>query len=159
MRRVFDKIEEWVAFISLFVMTLITFANVIMRQFAGLSLSFTEEISVNMFVLVTLMGTSIAAKRNEHLGVTALYDKMPFKARKASKLFGIGVTLIYLVIVVIYGIRMVYGELILEQKTPTMQWPEWIFGSFVVIGAILILIRYLYRFVDVLNIKEEVSKE
>jgi C4-dicarboxylate transporter DctQ subunit len=153
MRQVFDKIEETVSYVSLAVMTLITFANVIMRQFAGLSLSFTEEISVNMFVLVTLMGTSIAAKRKEHLSVTVLFERMPFRMQKFCRIFALVLTNIYLILIIFYGIRMVAGELLLNQKTPTMQWPEWIFGSFVVIGAILIFIRHLLRLVDAFKAK------
>lgn len=158
MRKVFDKIEEVVAFVSLFVMTLITFINVIMRQFGGLSLSFTEEISVNMFVLVTLMGTSIAAKRREHLGVTAVFDRFSPSVRKACRVFALSLTVVYLGIIIGYGIRMVNGEILLNQKTPTMQWPEWIFGSFIVIGAVLIFIRYLLRLFDTIKTKPEEVK-
>jgi len=153
-RKIFDKLEEVVSVISLLIITTITFINVIMRQFAGLSLSFTEEISVNMFILVTLMGASIAAKRNEHLGVTIIFDRFGWKLRKAIRIFTLLLTIVYLAVISGYGFLMVKGEYVLGMKTATMQWPEWMFGSFVFIGSLFVLVRHILRVIDVVKAKE-----
>ena len=57
-----------------------------------------------------------------------------------------------------YGILMVISQYNLEQKTANMQWPEWIFGSFVPIGAFFVLVRFLQILIHIIkgkNRKEE----
>lgn len=73
MNKILDNIEEWLVCICLAVMTLITFVNVIARWFSA-SLSFSEEITTYLFVLLSLLGAAIAAKRGAHLGLTLITD-------------------------------------------------------------------------------------
>ncbi len=58
-----DKFEEYLVAISLFIMTVIAFANVLSRKVFEASWSFTEEITANLFILSSLIGASIAARR------------------------------------------------------------------------------------------------
>ncbi len=55
---------------------------------------------------------------------------------------------------------MVRNQRILGQVTAGMQWPEWIFGSFVPIGAFFAVIRFLQVLIEEIkrNPEEEVSK-
>ena len=62
-KKIIDNIEEIICLISLSVMTLLTFANVVTRYVFNFSMNFAEEISTYMFVLLSLFGASIAAKR------------------------------------------------------------------------------------------------
>ena len=47
-----------------------------------------------------------------------------------------------------YGILMVISQRQLGQVTANMQWPEWIFGSFVPVGALLATIRFAQVLVE-----------
>lgn len=136
------NIEEWICAACLIVMTALTFANVLSRYVLHMSLSFSDELTTNLFILLSMMGTAIAAKRCEHLGLTILTDAVGPKARKGLNLFGYLVATLFSLALFYYGIHMVISQYNLGQVTPTMQWPEWIFGTFVPIGAFFMTIRF-----------------
>ena len=65
---------------------------------------------------------------------------------------------IFTALIFYYGILMVESQYALGQKTANMQWPEWIFGSFVPIGAFFVLVRFiqiLYHIIVGKNRKDE----
>lgn len=61
----------------------LTVGNVIARTFFGTSLAFAEEISQFLIVLVTFLGLGYAAGKGRHIRMTALYDQLPERRRKA----------------------------------------------------------------------------
>ena len=132
--KILDKIEEGICIICLIAMTVLVFGNVVSRFVLHLSLSFSEEITTNLFVLLSMMGTAIAAKRRAHLGLSILTDAVNPKLRRVMLIFGFGLATVFCFAVFFYGIKMVRNEYILGQVTPSMQWPEWIYGCFVPFG-------------------------
>lgn len=155
MKNAFDKLEEIIAALALSAMTILAFVNVIARYVFSASLSFTDEITTNLFVLLTLIGASIATERNAHLGLGIITDNVSPKLRRSlavlANLLGAGFT----AVLVYYGVIMAYNEYKLQQVTSGMQLPEWIFGSFVPIGAALLLVRFLQKAIKIS--KEEVK--
>ena len=77
MLKILDWIEEIICVICTIVMTALVFANVISRYVLHSSLSFSEEITTYLFVLLSMMGTAIAAKRRAHLGLSIITDAVP----------------------------------------------------------------------------------
>lgn len=140
--KIMDKIEEGICIVCLIAMTALVFANVFSRYVLHLSLSFSEEITTNFFVLLSMMGTAIAAKRRAHLGLSILTDAVSPKTRRAMLIFGFGLATVFSFAVFFYGIQMVRSEYILGQVTPSMQWPEWVYGTFVPFGAVFMTIRF-----------------
>lgn len=144
----FDKLEEITAIVCLSVMTLLTFANVISRHVFSASFSFSEEITTYLFVLLSLLGTSIAAKRRAHLGLTIVTDLVSERVRKILLVIGWLFAVAFTALIFFYGIQMVLSQIQLGQVTANMQWPEWIFGSFVPIGALFAMIRFLQVLIE-----------
>lgn len=140
--KVLDKIENAICIFCLAAMTLLTFANVVSRYLLHMSLSFSDEITTNLFVLLSMMGTAIAARRRAHLGLSIVTDAVSPKVRRALLVIGFGLSTIFSFAVFFYGIKMVHSEYILAQVTPSMQWPEWIYGCFVPFGAAFMTIRF-----------------
>ncbi|MCR5006028.1 MAG: TRAP transporter small permease [Clostridiales bacterium] len=140
--KILDRIEEGICILCLIAMTALVFANVFSRYVLHLSLSFSEEITTNLFVLLSMMGTAIAARRRAHLGLSILTDAVSPKVRRALLIFGFGLSTIFCFAVFFYGIKMVRYEYILGQVTPSMQWPEWIYGCFVPFGAAFMTLRF-----------------
>ena len=140
--KILDKIEEGICIVCLIAMTVLVFGNVVSRFVLHLSLSFSEEITTNLFVLLSMMGTAIAAKRRAHLGLSILTDAVNPKLRRAMLIFGFGLATVFCFAVFFYGIKMVGNEYILGQVTPSMQWPEWIYGCFVPFGAAFMTVRF-----------------
>lgn len=140
--QILNKIEEILAAICLIIMTILTFANVVARYVFSASFSFSEEITTYLFVLLSLLGTAIAAKRSEHLGLSIVTDAVSPKAEKILRIIGYAVAVLFSGSIFYYGIFMVKNQRMLGQVTAGMQWPEWIFGSFVPIGAFFVVIRF-----------------
>lgn len=128
--------------VGLTIMTFITVINVISRKFLGLSMSFLEEITTAMFLLTTLLGAAAAAKRGGHLGLSVLTDLLPKKLQKYVVLITWLAAAVFSVLLLKYGIDMVQSEIRMGITTPSLGWPEAIFGSFVPIGAVFILLRF-----------------
>jgi C4-dicarboxylate transporter DctQ subunit len=140
--KILNKIEEGICILCLIAMTTLVFANVFSRYVLHLSLSFSEEITTNLFVLLSMMGTAIAARRRAHLGLSILTDAVSPKLRRAMLVFGFGLATVFSFAVFFYGIKMVRNEYILGQVTPSMQWPEWVYGCFVPFGAAFMTLRF-----------------
>lgn len=140
--KIFDWIEEGLSAVCLVVMTILTFANVVARHVFSASFSFSEEITTYLFVLLSLLGTAVAAKRKAHLGLTILTDAVSPKIRKIMGIISYTLAVLFSAAIFYYGLKMVMNQRMLGQVTAGMQWPEWIFGSFVPIGAFFVVIRF-----------------
>jgi len=77
-------LDEILGAILLGLMSLITFVNVVNRYLFSKSIAFTEEVVVNFFVWITLLGISIAFRRGSHLQMTNLYDKFSPRLKRIS---------------------------------------------------------------------------
>ena len=72
--RDFEKIICAILFLA---MTALGFINVVVRYGTNYSFAATEELLVNGFLLLTVFGAAIAARRGEHLAVTVVHDLLP----------------------------------------------------------------------------------
>ncbi len=153
MNKILDNIEEWLVCICLVVMTLLTFVNVIARWFAA-SLSFSEEITTYLFVLLSLLGAAIAAKRGAHLGLTLITDHVGPKAARILATISMIFAVAFSGIICYYGVFMTINQFNKGQLTAATQLPEWIFGAFVPVGALFVTIRFAQNLVKLLRGKD-----
>ena len=136
-------------------MAVLVFANVIARFVFNSPLAVADEMSCYLFVLMSFMGTAIAARKKAHLGLTIVTDKLsPSVAKKVQVLMYI-IAAIFCLLIIIFGVEMVMSQYSLGQETATMQWPEWIYGLFVPIGAAFAMIAFLSVAVETARTKEE----
>ena len=143
MKKIFDWIEEGLAAACLVVMTVLTFANVIARHVFSASFSFSEEITTYLFVLLSLLGTAVAAKRRAHLGLTIVTDAVSPKVRKIMEIISYLLATLFSAAIFYYGVKMVMNQRMLGQVTAGMQWPEWLYGMWIPICGAVLIIRYL----------------
>ena len=158
MRYILGKIEDIICAICLIVMTALTFANVIARYVFSASFSFSEEITTYLFVLLSLIGSAAAARRKAHLGFTAIVDLLPAGVRRGIQIMSYTLATLFSAALFWYGISMVQSQIFHGQVTAGMQWPEWIFGSFVPIGAFFITVEFLFMLLDTIGGKEGGAK-
>lgn len=59
----FTFVEKLVLSVTLLVVTLLTFGNVLSRYVLPTSWSFTEELTINVFVLLSLLGAAVCARQ------------------------------------------------------------------------------------------------
>src|SRR5512136_2016650 len=105
------RIDEWIAAILLAVMCTIAFLNVLSRYFFHFSFAATEEITVNCFVWLTLVGSGIGFERGSQLGMVSVYNFFPKAGKKFVILLSafLGAALFCLVDIIM--IQTIYQEL------------------------------------------------
>jgi TRAP-type C4-dicarboxylate transport system permease small subunit len=141
--KIIEKIEKVVACLCVTVMAILVFANVITRFIFNYSMAVADEMSCYLFVLMSFMGTAIAARRRAHLGLTILTDHLSPKAARIVQTLMYAIATIFCLMIVIFGVQMVISQYQLGQQTSTMQWPEWIYGLFVPLGGAFSTVAFL----------------
>lgn len=137
------RFEILLCIISLSLMTVITFINVVSRKMLHLSLSYTEEITGILFVVVTMIGAALSARSGKHLGLSVLTDRLPRKANKIIIIISLLAAVSFSVVLIYQGYIMVCSEFIYKQKTSTLGWPEWIYGLSMPLGGLILLVHFI----------------
>lgn len=157
-KRIIDNLEEIICLIALAAMTVLTFTNVVTRYVFNFSMNFAEEISTYLFVLLSLFGASIAAKRGAHLGFTLLADHVPKIVARVFEIISALAGILFAGVIFYYGILMAATQYSRGQLSLGVQIPEWIYGSFVPLGAFFLLLRFVELLVKALK-GEEAARE
>lgn len=141
-------IEKGVLVITMLLILVLTVGNVFSRYVIHRSWSFTEELVVAVFVLITLLATALAAREGELVNLTLFTDRLPEKLKKPSVILITVLSVIFSAIVFKYGMEKVITQIENGKRTFVLNWPEWIFWSFVPIGAACMLLHFIEYCVD-----------
>ena len=76
--------EKIVLVISTLLILVLTVGNVFSRKVIHRSWSFTEELVVAVFVLITLLAAALACREGELVSLTLVTDRLPKKLKKPS---------------------------------------------------------------------------
>jgi TRAP-type C4-dicarboxylate transport system permease small subunit len=109
-------------------MAAIAFVNVLSRYLFHFSFAATEEITINLFVWMTVLGSSIAFERGGHLGMVTIYNLFPRKMKKVAILLSAALSSILFLLVNVYMIQAIYDEITLFKATSAaLGMPVWIY--------------------------------
>jgi len=111
------RIDHWIVAILLFAMASIAFINVLSRYLFHFSFAATEEVTINLFVWMTVIGSGIAFERGGQLGMVTLYNVFPKKFKRLVILFSSILGALLFILVDIYMIQAIYDELMLFHAT------------------------------------------
>lgn len=89
-----DRIEEGLIALILGTMTLITFANVVVRGLGG-NILWGLEATVFLFAWLVLLGASYLVKKNSHLGVDAVINAVGPGPRRVMGLVSAGACILF----------------------------------------------------------------
>ncbi|MBR7890317.1 TRAP transporter small permease [Marinomonas sp. A79] len=84
--KIFDNLESYLCRALLVAFVTILFLQILSRELFGHSITWSEELSVYMFVWFVFLGASYAAKLSAHNRVTFHYKWMPQKVSTALEL-------------------------------------------------------------------------
>jgi TRAP-type C4-dicarboxylate transport system permease small subunit len=82
-------------------------SGVIARYIMQNPMVWTEEIARALMIWTALLGISIVARRRSHLGVVLLMVRLPMSWQRFVKLFTDGLSMWFLCVLTVYGVRMV----------------------------------------------------
>jgi len=122
------RIDHWLVAICMATMVLIAFLNVLSRYIFHFSLAATEEITINLFVWMTIIGIGIAFERGGHMGMVTFFNMFPRSMQRFSIiLYSLLAAGLFLVLDY-YMIQAIYDEITLFQaKSASLDIPVWIY--------------------------------
>ncbi len=141
------KVEEVLVAAAMAAMALITAANVATRYLTDVSIAFTEEYSVVLMVLVTLLGTAIATASGRHIRIGYFTDMLSPRGQKRAEMAAMALTIICFGLLVQYGWRLAYDEYRFEVLSSGLGHPNWWYTGWLPVLSGIVVLRALGRFI------------
>lgn len=138
-------LDEWLCAGLLALMTIIAFVNVLGRYLFGYSLAFTEELTLNFFVYVVILGAGIGYERQVHPRFASLLNMFPPRLWAAAVLLsfllaaGLFATLVWVTVVELY-----YDVYMFQTQSAALGIPVWVYDG-PILACILLALRRLWR--------------
>lgn len=137
------KLEEGILSFSILLMAVMLIGNVLSRQIFGPSWLFASEINKYAVVLTTFMGITYAARKGRHIRMSALFDVVPHKVKKAMIIIVSLVTALSLFYLAKISLDYLYFLYEQGKVTVSLKIPVYIMMCYVPIGLILGGLQYL----------------
>ncbi len=135
------RIERAIMALTMGLLCCITMANVVVRYLTNISFAFTEEISVVLMVVMTLVGAAHAFVDNKHIAITYFVDLGGPRWRAAARTLGILAGLAMFGLLAAFGVRMAWDDFRFEVTSPALGIPQWIYTVWLPLLSFLILVR------------------
>jgi TRAP-type C4-dicarboxylate transport system permease small subunit len=144
--REFEKIACAVLFLD---MTLLGFVNVVVRYATHYSFAASEELLTNGFLLLTVFGAAIAARRGEHLAVTLVHDALPKRLAQAAFILSVILSVLLLAASAWFSWATLMNQIDSGIRSYALGLPAWWYQIGLPFGFALIIIRYLQHAVEI----------
>lgn len=135
--------EKLVCAILFLGMTLLGFANVVVRYGTSYSFASSEELLTNGFLLLTVFGAAIAARQGQHLAVTAVVDILP----RSLRLPLVGLSAALSVLLLLASAWLAWAALATLYANGLRSYalgiPAWYYQAAVPVAFLLIALRFV----------------
>lgn len=145
---VIADIEKVVLSVVLVFVTAITFINVVVRKLSNSQFAWTEELVINLFVLLIMLGCALSAQEGSLISLSLIYDRLKTGAKKVFISIITVASLAFWGILIKTGIDKVINQIATGKHTSSLNWPEWVFTIFLPIGAVFLVLHTIEFFVD-----------
>ena len=141
--RALSRLEEILVSALLIAASLLTFTQVVTRYGFGTTLSWGEELIVNMLIWAGLIGSSLALRMGIHIGVDIFVKKFRPHVAKALTLLALTLGLGFCITLAVLSIRFVKFLMSSGQTSIGLDIPMWIPYLCLPIAFVLMTWRYL----------------
>ncbi len=136
------SVERFLMALSMGALCTLTMANVLVRYFTDISFAFTEEISIVLMVIMTLIGASHAFATKHHIAIMYFAERKQALRKIAPKLAAI-CSLIMFGLLTFYGARMAWDDFEFEVTSPSLGVPQWWYSIWLPILSTVIVLRLI----------------
>jgi TRAP-type C4-dicarboxylate transport system permease small subunit len=140
-------IEDWLTVIVMALLALITFANVLVRYLTSQSFAWTEEFSIFLMIVLTLVAGSAAVARNRQIRIEYFADNGPEWRQRALARFGALMVFLLFAIIAVLSTRVVYDDIKFGETSPGIGVPIWWYTIWMPVMSIAIAGRALGLFI------------
>lgn len=138
-------VEHFVLAVSLLLVLVLTFGNVIMRKVFQHSLGFTEELTVAVFVLISMLAAGVAARSSELVSLTILPDALDRNGRKVLNLIRTVCCVVYSALLTVEGLGRMAAD---STYTPILHIAKSLFWGFIAVGGISLMLHFIENCID-----------
>lgn len=132
-------------------MALITAANVVVRYLTDASLAVTEEYSVVLMVIVTMVGTALAAAGGRHIRVGYFAALLPAGWQRGLEVVALLLAILCFALLAWYGAWLAYDEYRFEVLSNGLGNPNWWYTGWLPLLSLLVIARAAGRLVRLLR--------
>ena len=148
------KIEDTLLVIFMAALALITMANVIVRYFTSQSFAWTEELSIFLLILVTMLGTSSAFVRHQHISIDFFVNRRERGTRWRINLLANLIVLGFFITFTILSLKMSMDEMEFGDISPSIGVPTWWYSIWLPIISCLICVRLSSLLLRLFKVRE-----
>ncbi len=142
-------VEKLLLVLVMIVVTTLTFVNVVARVSTLGQLSFTEELVVNIFVLMSMVGAAMCAREEGGLVSMALINSViPRKAQRVLNIFVVVISIVFCVVLFQNGLDRVMTLMENGKRTDVLRISAWMFELAVPVGAALMSLHFVEFAID-----------
>ena len=160
LKKFLNNFEGYVCVVTLLVMSVVIFWQVVCRYVLKSSLPWSEELSRYLLVWTSFIGGAYGVRLGAHIGVEAFTLLLPKKAQKALNIVVMIACLILCAVICKFGFEIVQTQLSKNQLSPAMRIPMGYMYAAIPIGMIFFIIRYLQDIIEAIkNFNKDEKKE
>ena len=143
--KVITAIENFVLAVSMILVLVLTFGNVVARKIFHHSWGFTEEIVVAVFVLISLLAAGVAAKDGGLINLGLITEHVGYRIQKVLHIISTVICVIYSGILTYEGWGRIQAD---HTFSPILHISKTVFWSFVVIGGISMALHFIQNCIE-----------
>lgn len=136
-------IEDWISVILLALLAVLTMANVLVRYFSNQSFAWTEEISIFLMVVLTLVASSAAVARNRHIRIEYLAERGSAERRRRLARISAATVAVIFWLMAVLSARLTWDQFIYGDTSPAIGVPEWWYSIWMPVLCVAIALRAL----------------
>ena len=147
---VLAMIEKIVLVLTSAVILILVFGNVLTRKipFIKTSWSFTEELVIAIFVLISLLASALCCREDSNISLTLLTAKIKGRSAKGVKVLTTIICVLYCAVLTWQGWKYMMTQKEAGVHTFVLHWPEWIFCSFVPVAGVFMILHLIEYCLD-----------
>jgi TRAP-type C4-dicarboxylate transport system permease small subunit len=135
--------------------TFLMFIGVCFRYFLNSPLTWSDEISTYLLVLVTFFGSYVALRQKMLAKIELLVNRLPRGTKLAAILLANLLSLALLTAIAYFGSELLMSPVTMKQKTASLDMPIWGFVAIIPLSAVMMIIHMIVETYDILSRKGE----
>jgi len=153
--RIIGFINQSIAAIGIAGGVALAFYNVVARYVFGSSLTWAGELTVYLFLWSAFFGAAYCFKKDAHISISILLEKVPPRVAKALMLLSHAITFVFLSAVSWYGYRYLQLVIELDERSIDLDVPMWIPYLVIPVSFAFAAYRVAEKFVEILRTPAE----
>lgn len=137
------RMERALAALVMAALTLITGANVVMRYCTNVSFAMTEEVSVFLLMILTLVGAVSAFAEDRHVRITLFVNALPPAGRKICAMLTWVCNMALFGMLVWLSAQAAWDDYAYEVTSPALGVPQWWYSAWLPVFSGVIVLRLL----------------